>query len=73
MFGKTDSLIGLDIGSGGIKVVELEDNKKGYSIKSIGYKELPRDAISEGSVVDMAEVVNSINEVFKQCGISIIK
>jgi len=70
MFGKTDSLIGLDIGSGGIKVVELEDNKKGYSIKSIGYKELPRDAISEGSVVDMAEVVNSINEVFKQCGIS---
>lgn len=70
MFGKSGNLVGLDIGSNSIKVVELSEGKTGYSIKSIGYKELPRDVISEGSIIDMAEIVNSLNEIFKERNIS---
>lgn len=66
MFGKSKNLVGLDIGSNAIKVVVLEDGKSGYILKNIGYKELPRDVISEGSIVDMAEIVNSINEIVKE-------
>ncbi|MGC9062654.1 type IV pilus assembly protein PilM [Calditerrivibrio sp.] len=65
MFGRSKSLIGLDVGSNAIKLVELEDGNSGYILKNIGYKELPRDVISEGSIVDMAEIVNSINELVK--------
>ncbi|MCA1927710.1 MAG: pilus assembly protein PilM [Calditerrivibrio sp.] len=70
MFGKSGNLVGLDIGSNSIKIVELAEGRSGYSIKSIGYKELPRDVISEGSIIDVAEIVNSLNEIFKERKIS---
>ncbi|MCX8084378.1 MAG: pilus assembly protein PilM [Calditerrivibrio sp.] len=71
MFGRSNKLVGLDIGSDAIKVVELEETKTGYAVKNIGYKGLPRDVITEGSiVVDIAEIVNSINEVIAERRIS---
>lgn len=66
MFGKSKNLVGLDVGSNAIKLIVLEEGKSGYVLKNIGYKELPRDVISEGSIVDMAEIVNSINEIIKE-------
>jgi type IV pilus assembly protein PilM len=70
MFGKSKNLLGLDVGSNSIKVIEIEEGSSGYILKNIGYRELPRDVISEGSIVDMAEVVNSINEIIRERKIS---
>jgi len=65
MFGKKENLIGVDIGSNSVKVLELKRKNDGYVLSNISHQELPADVISEGTIVDYGEVVNSIVEIFK--------
>ncbi|MBW1614532.1 MAG: type IV pilus assembly protein PilM [Deltaproteobacteria bacterium] len=51
-------LIGIDIGSHSIKIVEIDDSKTGMVLKNFGMIELPHDSIVEGSIKEM-EVVSS--------------
>ena len=44
-FGKKYQLVGVDIGSSAIKVVEIEFNKKGRFLKNFGVIGLPQHAI----------------------------
>jgi type IV pilus assembly protein PilM len=63
-FGKKSvNLIGLDIGSGSIKVTELEDRKDGRSLKRFGMLELPMGAIEEGIIRDADKVAEKIREL----------
>lgn len=70
MFGiKSDKpVVGLDIGSHGIKVVELDLRRKGkkgaYSVTRIAYESLPHDAIVEGQIIDAAAVAEAIRTAF---------
>lgn len=64
MFGKKVNLIGVDIGSFSVKAVELKPKKDGYILKGISEVLLQDDVISEGSIVDYAEVTNCIRELF---------
>jgi type IV pilus assembly protein PilM len=67
-------LVGLDIGSYSIKVVELKSKKKGdrqtYEVQKIGYEPLPHDAIVEGTIIDSAAVVETIRLVLDENKIS---
>jgi type IV pilus assembly protein PilM len=65
MFGKKVNLIGVDIGSYSIKVVELKSKKDGFLLKNVAEYKLPEDIISDGVIVDYGEVVNGLNEIFK--------
>ncbi|MDK2792006.1 MAG: type pilus assembly protein PilM [Deferribacteres bacterium] len=66
MFGKKENLIGIDIGSYSVKMIELKGKKSGYLLKSISEVVLPEDVISEGSIVDYAEVTRCIREAFQK-------
>lgn len=66
MFGKKLNLIGVDVGSFSVKVVELKSKKNGYVLKGASEVELPEDVISEGSIVDYAEVTRCISEAFSK-------
>ncbi len=76
MFGLKPSrpVVGLDIGSHGIKVVELDVRRKGgrdaFSVAHIGYQALPHDAIVEGQVIDAAAVAEAIRTVFDKAKIA---
>jgi len=70
MLGKKENLIGVDIGSYSVKVLELKSKKNGYLLKNLNHKELTSDVISEGTIVDYGEVVNSINDIFKESNFS---
>jgi len=67
-FKKTKKLVGLDIGSFALKLVELKAVKKGkesaYELMSIGYEPVPYQAIVEGSIMDSSAVVDAIQHVF---------
>ena len=65
LFGKKIHLVGLDIGSRTIKVGELIDTKKGYSLKNFGTIDIPSGIIEEGTVKDPETVAGSIRELFK--------
>jgi type IV pilus assembly protein PilM len=66
MFGKKLNLIGVDIGSFSIKVVEMKGKKDGFILKNIAEFQLPEDVISEGIIVDYGEVVNALNAIFTE-------
>ena len=64
-FGKKNQLVGVDIGSFAIKVVEIDRNKKGLFLKNFGMIGLPRDAIREGDIVEQAVVAEALTKLFK--------
>jgi type IV pilus assembly protein PilM len=62
---KKNQLVGLDIGSHSIKLVEVEDTKKGKILKSFGMIGLPQDAIVEGAIKEMEIVSSAIKTLYK--------
>lgn len=62
---KKNQLIGLDVGSHSIKLVEINSSKKGMILKSFGVIDLPEDAISEGSIKEVEIVSAAIKTLYK--------
>jgi type IV pilus assembly protein PilM len=62
---KKNQLVGLDIGSHAIKLVEIEDTKKGRVLKNFGIIGLPQDAIVEGAIKEMEIVSSAIKTLYK--------
>ena len=57
-------LVGIDIGSTSVKVVEFKRKSSGLEVQSIGYSELPRDTIAEGTIINRAAVAETIRSIF---------
>jgi len=62
---KKNQLVGLDIGSHAIKMVEIDQGKKGLSLKNFGIIGLPREAIVEGYVKDKEVVSVAIKKLLR--------
>jgi len=60
---KKNQLIGLDIGCHSIKLVEIDDSKKGRVLKNFGIVGLPFNAIVEGSIKEMEVVAAAIKDL----------
>ncbi len=65
MFRKKDHLVGLDIGSSFIKVVELKPSGKGYSLHKFGMTQTPPGGIVEGRIMDMKTLSSEIRSLFR--------
>ncbi|MEE8584866.1 MAG: type IV pilus assembly protein PilM [Acidobacteriota bacterium] len=61
----TKSLVGVDIGSSSVKVVELKGGKTGFELTSIGTERIPRDAIVDGVIISKLPVAEAIDSTFK--------
>jgi type IV pilus assembly protein PilM len=64
-FGKKNQLVGVDIGSFAIKVVEIDQTKTGRFLKNFGMIGLPRNAIREGDIVEQEVVAEALRKLFK--------
>ncbi len=62
---KKNQIVGLDIGSHAIKLVEIEDGKKGRILKNFGAIGLPQGAIVEGGIKEAEIVSAAIKNLFK--------
>jgi len=62
---KKNHLVGLDIGSHSIKLVEIEDTKKGRILKNFGIIGLPQEAIVEGTIKEIGIVSSAIKTLYK--------
>jgi type IV pilus assembly protein PilM len=65
VFGRSKSLVGLDIGSSAIKAIELKPAGKGYKVTAIGTEPIPPDSIVDGAIIDGTAVVDAIRRVFE--------
>jgi len=66
---KKNQLVGLDIGSHSIKLVELEETKKGMILRSFGVMGLPQNAIVEGSIREMEIISSAIKNLYKHLNV----
>ena len=66
LFGRARDLVGLDIGSHSIKLVELRQKGKSFELSSFGIQPLPPEAIVEGAIMDSSAVAEAI-ELLKGC------
>ncbi|HTJ95949.1 MAG TPA: pilus assembly protein PilM [Rhodocyclaceae bacterium] len=68
---KARPLLGLDISSTSVKLVELVDNGKGtYRVERYAIEPLPRDAVSDGNIVNLDGVAETIRRAWKRMGTS---
>jgi type IV pilus assembly protein PilM len=64
LFRKSKNLVGLDIGSSAVKLVELKDAKGGgYRLVKTGIEALSPEAIVDGAIMDASLVVDTVNRV----------
>ena len=66
MFGKSKSVVGLDIGSSAVKAVELKAAGKGFRVAAYGEEPVPADAIVDGAIIDAGAVAEAIRQVFER-------
>ncbi|MGH9450457.1 MAG: type IV pilus assembly protein PilM [Terriglobia bacterium] len=68
MFGskrkKTSGIIGLDIGSSSVKLVELEPKGAGYELVNLAMDRLNQDTIVDGAIMDSLSVSGTIEKLF---------
>jgi len=60
------NLVGLDIGSTGIKVCQLEETRRGVRLIRFGYAPLAPQVVVDGQVMDAGAVTATIEQVFAQ-------
>ena len=68
---KARSLIGVDISSSSVKMVELaSDGKKGYRVDRYTIEVLPRDAVADGNIVNLDAAAEAVRRAWKKLGTS---
>ena len=65
-WGNSKRLVGLDIGSSSVKVVELARKGAGYELVSLGMEPLGQDVVVDGSVMDARLVSSAIKKVITE-------
>lgn len=63
-FSKSKNLVGLDVGSSAVKLVELKEKKAGsFQLLKVGIEPLSPEAIVDGSIMDSSMVVDTIHRL----------
>jgi len=63
LFSKKKELIGIDVGSTSIKLVQLREVKGGYELDSLGIAPLPPEAIVDNTLMDSSAVADCIRSL----------
>src|SRR4030042_6011527 len=63
VFGKKKEVVGLDIGSSSIKLVELTEGKNGFKLQNLALSSLPPEAIVDGALMDSVTIVDTIRDL----------
>lgn len=62
----TPPLIGIDLSSTSVKMVELsEDGRGGYKLEGYSLAALPADSMADGNVVDIGKVADALKQAWK--------
>jgi len=65
VFGRTKTVVGLDIGSSAVKAVELRPSGRSYKVVAFGIEPIPPDTIVDGAIIDGGAVADVIRHLFE--------
>lgn len=65
LFMKSREIVGIDIGSSSVKLVQLAENRGAYQLRNVGILPLPSEAIVDNSLMDTTSIVETIKGLVK--------
>ena len=75
---RSKNVVGLDIGSSAVKLIQLKETKRGYQLMHFGSAQLPPEAIIDGALMNSTVIVSTIRDLLqsqkvrhKEAGIAI--
>jgi type IV pilus assembly protein PilM len=68
---KKKDLVGIDIGSSSVKLVQLKESKEGYQLVKIGMVQLPAEAIVDNTLMDTSSIVEAIRNLISTLGVKV--
>ncbi len=66
---KKKEIIGIDIGSSSIKLVQVKEQKGSYNLLNLGILPLPPEAIVDNTLMDSSSIVETIKKLLKSLNI----
>ena len=69
LFKKKKEVVGIDIGSSSVKVVQLKDNKGSFQLLNAGIFPLPPEAIVDNTLMDSSSIATIIKNLVASLGI----
>ena len=71
LFNKKKEVIGIDIGSSSVKLVQLKDLKGSFQLLNVGIVPLPPEAIVDNTIMDSSLIVNAIKSLAASLGVKV--
>lgn len=68
LFMRSKEIVGIDIGSSSVKLVQLSEQKGTYQLRNVGILPLPSEAIVDNSLMDTTSIVETIKDLMKSLG-----
>jgi len=65
LFRAKKDVVGIDIGSSSVKLVQLHQFKGGYQLQTLGVAPLPSEAIVDNAIMDSGAVVGVIRNLLE--------
>jgi type IV pilus assembly protein PilM len=69
LFGKKKEIVGIDIGSSSVKLVQLKESKGAYQLQNVGIMPLPSEAIVDNSLMDTTSIVEAVKTLIKSLNV----
>lgn len=63
LFSRNKGMLGLDIGSSSVKILELAEGKNGYQLINFGIEPLPHETIVDSTIMNAPAVVSAIRKL----------
>ncbi len=71
LFNKKKDVIGIDVGSSSIKLVQLKETKGSYQLLNIGIVPLPPEAIVDNTLMDSSLIVAAVKNLVASLGVKV--
>ena len=71
LFSKKKEVIGIDIGSSSVKLIQLKDLKGSYQLLNAGIVPLPPEAIVDNTLMDSSAIVTAIKNLITSLGVKV--
>jgi type IV pilus assembly protein PilM len=71
LFSKKKEVIGIDIGSSSVKLIQIKDLKGTYQLLNAGIVPLPPEAIVDNALMDSSSIVNAVNSLVTSLGVKV--
>ena len=71
LFTKKKEIVGIDIGSSSVKLVQLKEQKGAYTLLNVGMLPLPSEAIVDNSLMDSTSIVEAVRSLIDSLDVKV--